>query len=156
MNEKSTIPDNDLKMLSRLIDRPIPPLRPYETYIGYQVSGSFVSFSIETHLVTETRRELRLNKRGVRMVSFVLKDGDWAFEGQLIMWDDDFTPIVTVKSGKILTMTEWRAQRNFERDCHRPGASRMPLDNFDRTFDGLPVGGADRLSSPKMQKHWGL
>jgi hypothetical protein len=149
----------EVRALSALIRRPVR-VGMYETVLNVWMDDDKASMRTECYDVVETHRELRINRRGIRLYGWTRPKGDfiatlgrWDCQGYMTRWEDDFTPVIMHKVGKIFTFSEWREQVTFERDCHRPGASRFPVDSYQRVLDGDDYG-AGTYNPPKMQNHW--
>ncbi len=92
-------------------------------------------------------RETRYTAAWVVAAIYVCVDDAWSFHDTYEAADDTFQPhAVHEAAGEHRDETEQRTRRTFEGDCHRPGASRFPMDNAERTAEGY--------TTHKMQKHW--
>lgn len=144
-----------LRELSSRISRPVR-IGMYESVVEIVMEDDRCYLRTECYDVHESRRETRIKSQGTRLYAWSRsKSGPWDCLGVVTVWDESFVPVVHLNRGKCLSFAEWRDQLNYERDCHRPGTPRHPLDNFDRVFDGLDCG-IGSLNTKKMEKHWPL
>jgi hypothetical protein len=140
------------------IGRPVY-LRPYEQVVAFKITDEEVNLSIRTYEVTETAREVRFHKSGIRIRTWKTNElGIWKeqfyrnAEGNIeamILWDDDFKPYVECRFGHSLTPDEYMERVEREAMTYRPGTSRFPLSNYHATMAAGPTG-----TTPDMFKYW--
>lgn len=121
-------------------------LRAGERLLAAKLTDDSAVISIEYQVVTETSREWRISARGTRMLAWTNRHGRWEFLGTFSNPDPEFVPEVHIKYGNIVTPREARQQLEWERLCYRPGTDQTPLDNYDRTLEGL--------TTDRMERHW--
>jgi len=143
--------------IKQAIGRPVQ-LRPYESIVRVKVDPEEILLVLQVYDWTETAREVRFHKSGLRMRIWKLKDGKWKeqFERDpdgkittLTVWDDDFKPYTECKFGYSLSPQEYYDRLERERMTYRPGTFRTPLDSFERTVQCGPSG-----TTPKMYRYW--
>lgn len=150
----------DLRRLSAQIRRPVR-IGMYESVLEIDVGDESATMKTECYDVRETHRELRIVRKGIRLYGWKKPEGDfiatqvrpWIPQGYVTVWDESFVPVIQHKQGKMYTFAEWREQVTFERDCYRPGASRFPIDSYQRVLEGSDCGEGS-YNPPKMDKHW--
>lgn len=135
-------------------DLPKIMLRAYEEVVSFGVDSGQAVIVLRRYSVQETTGQLRYMKSGLVLRYFDSVSDEygmpaWREAPPLLTWDSDFTPYVVAKfNGR--TFAEDREKELWARDCHRPGASRFPMDNFDRTA-AYPS-----MTTEPMTQHWGL
>jgi hypothetical protein len=123
-------------------------LRSHEELIDCKLADGKAVVAIRRYRVTETHSELRFTARGTVLRYWMLnKWGCWVEYEPILTWDSDFEPY-TVSKFERKSPDEHRESELWAAYCYRPGASRYPLDSFDRV--------AVEDSTPAMNKHWGL
>lgn len=140
----------------------VPPIRIYDrvTLLTDPITQPDGSETIALHITTyrykSLARETRFTQRGTRVLAY-----RWSASGEnaglwqkvtdfgdFVMWEEDYPGEIIVHFGRSNTPESVAERRKYERDCHRPGTDRSPMDNFDRTLDSN--------SHPKMERHWEL
>lgn len=131
-----------------------------ELHIGMSIRLPFHS-SVDNILVDEDRLGVSYIKYTVdvrthetrytgaeRVLDVYTRDaGRWARTDQFRSADDTFQPHAVHESGRThRDEAEQTTRRTFEGDCHRPGTSKSPMDNAERTAEGY--------TTDKMARHW--
>jgi hypothetical protein len=150
MHEKSTA--QQLLPVKLAVGRPVY-LRPYEQVLGVKITDDEVTLSIRTYEYTETVREVRFHKCGIRMRTWKPNElGIWKeqfyrnAEGNIepiILWDDDFKPFIECRFGHSLTPDEYLERVEREAMTYRVGTPRTPLSNY-----------YSRDTCPEMKQYW--
>ena len=111
-------------------------LRQGETLIDHEITESKVSVWIQTHETTETTREVRFHKRGIKLcVWTALPHGGVKFDS-FTAWDDDFQPFTEVRFGRGETHAEYTERRAWEGMQYRVGSRHNPMDSAQRASEG--------------------
>lgn len=112
-------------------------LRPWESVLMYRETDTALAVKIETFDVKIMAREDRYNARGIRGLLFTKNPaGRWKCEFDETVWDETFVPYIYETRGRRKTADEFTEQREWEKLCHRPGSSKMPLDSYGRVLQG--------------------
>lgn len=114
-------------------------VRPFEKVLKVQITDDSVSVLFETFAFTETQTRIKFTKRGKRLWTYNRATRQPA---EMVMWDDEYAGEEIAKYGKVVE----EGQREWERDCYRPGTGRNPLDSARRLRQGP--------STPRMERHW--
>lgn len=155
MEELSTA--QQLLPIKLALGRPVY-LRPYEQVLRVSVEPEKISLTIRTYQTSETEREVRFLKSGLRLKTWKLVDGKWVEQfvlgddgrkHSLTLWDDDFEPISERRIGHSLTPDEYYDRIKREAETYRPGTSRYPLANYACTMMAGPHG-----TTPDMYRYW--
>lgn len=97
--------------------------------------------------VTVLSRETRYNGAERVLDVYTHDAGVWSRTDRFSAIDDTFTPhAVHEAATEHRDEAAQRQRRMFEGDCYRPGASRFPMDNAQRTAEGY--------TTTKMERHW--
>lgn len=92
-------------------------------------------------------RETRYSAAWIVADIYTCIDDVWSLHDTFDAPDDTFTPhAVHEAANQHRDEREQRERRTFEGDCYRPGASRFPMDNAQRTSEGY--------TTERMTKHW--
>lgn len=111
-------------------------LTPYQQVLGVNVTDSDISILLHVMRYSETAREVRFTKSGMRLRSWK-KDGKrWIEQEPLTIWDEEFVPYTEVRFGRHVSVDEYREQRQWEAETYRCGTGRTPMDSFNRTVEG--------------------
>lgn len=123
-------------------------LKPWESVITYEQTDTQIKVVIETYDVQELVREDRYKRGGKRGLFFTNESGRWVEALDVVQWDDSFEPFVFEKVGRRKTADEQIEQREWEKDCYRPGSKMTPLDSYTRVLDPFI------RSTAKMERHF--
>ena len=137
-----------LKPAKLALGRPIQ-LLPYQRVLRVDITDDTVSIVLSVMAYTETSREVRFTKSGIRLKSWKNQNGRWIENEPFTIWDDQFIPYIEARFGRHISVAEYREQRQWEADTYRCGTGRTPMDNFNRTVEG----GRD-TTTDKMYKYW--
>lgn len=129
-------------------------LRAFDTVEQVKLEDDKAVMKVETFSFDDTTHEYRFKRRGVRMIGYQRVDvnmGDrtvpgWVKVADMTIWDDSFVPFVQAKHGRSVSPREYAEQKQWERDCYRPGTDRQPLDNYSRVLAGP--------TTPAMERYW--
>lgn len=127
-------------------------LRQFETVLKVSCEEDVAAILVDTFRYEETTREFRFKERGTRLISFkrctddAARYGRWYKVGEMVVWDETFEPFIQAKFGRSVSPREYAEQREWERNCYRPGNSRNPLDNYARVLAGP--------TTPEMERYW--
>lgn len=120
----------------------------HETITAFSISDDFVMMKLDHFEVKELAREHRFLRKGVRAIIVMRQGTRWFVEADVISWDDSFEPFTFDLFGTVKLPSEVEAQRDFEKQCYRPGKGRFQLDSYERVCDPLI------RSTDKMERHY--
>jgi len=123
-------------------------MREFESIQKVSVEGNTANLLLTTYsLETAASRTIK-KRRGLRLITWQRNTahGNWYETGRLTMWDEDFAAETILKFGAVKTATEIIDKREFEKQCYRPGTSKQPLDNYERTLESY--------TTADMERYW--
>lgn len=137
-----------LKPAKLALGRPIQ-LTPYQSVLRVDVTDTDVRVVLHVMKYTETAREVRFTKSGIRLRSWKLNGKLWKENEPFTIWDDDFVPYTEARFGRHISVDEYTEQRRWEAETYRCGSGRTPMDSFNRTVEG-----GRETTTDKMFKYW--
>lgn len=138
----STIEGNDTNqyLIARMVRNAHVPfrLRPNMRINRVWIDDASVRVQVTVYDTTETAREIRFRRRGIRLMSWtgVRPNGTFEKYDEFTSWDDDFVPYVERRYGRTETPDERRARRDWEGMQYRVGTAKSPMDSAGRVLDG--------------------
>jgi hypothetical protein len=136
-----------LKMAAKM-HMGIPFKLPYHSKVTAVVIDDYqVIIKYYRYDATRLARETRYNAAWVVADVYACVNDEWSFHDRYEAPDDTFMPhTVHEAASQHRDEAAQRERRMFEGDCYRPGASRFPMDNAQRTAEGY--------TTPQMERHW--
>jgi hypothetical protein len=131
-----TTPFSQLRLISDALNRPFT-LRQGESLIDFSITDNRVTVHLQVHLTTETTREVRFLKRGIRLTEWKRHSPMHVWQSDsLTVWDDDFTPFIEARFGRGETHAEYTDRRAWEGMQYRVGSRQNPMDSASRASEG--------------------
>lgn len=108
----------------------------FEKATGLRMEADRVLLLVERASITETRYGLVVKRKGNTIHEFRKQGDEWIRLKPFTVWYDLDEPEVHVAyPGQ--TPEEYRAKREWEDMCHRPGTDKSPMDNLARRQQGI-------------------
>jgi hypothetical protein len=133
----------ELRRVKEVIGEPVY-LRLGEELLTVHISDTVVMLAIRTVEIKPYTVGYKVVKQGTKLLTWELTSDHPSIPGfpywkpsKMVTWDPDFKPYeVGTLGGR--SVEEYRARREWEDDCHRPGnGTRLgQRDSADRVFQG--------------------